>query len=347
MQKLAGECTEEAVSIVIYLSILGIIMRNLVQFEHKHLISLTSGKSAEKNYLKYDCFESRCIGLRCQKVPQLKMIKISIQMRVCELGIQIRRCRGHHGCVVREAILPINMDINNLIIVLMSVKCNIESKLYLGTANVQSIKNKDQLLSDFLLDYHLDVLVLTETWLKDTPTDKAWMDCSLITQGTYKCLTSNTAGSRKGGGLALSYKLEIKCKDVHLMIKNSFECSGWKLDFNSNNLLVIGIYHSPNTKNGSNQVFINEFLKMLEEVQSGNLQLIIIGNFNLHVNNKEDNDVQQFLDMLEASDLHQSIAFMTPKHGNILDLVIIERASEVKMSNLKRGPFFQISVVFW
>ena len=55
------------------------------------------------------------------------------------------------------------------------------------------------------------------------------------------------------------------------MIKNSFECSHWRVDLN-NSLLVIGIYHLHNTKNGPNQVFINEFLKVLEEVQSGHLQ---------------------------------------------------------------------------
>ena len=112
-----------------------------------------------------------------------------------------------------------------------SVKCSIEPELCLGTANVQLIKNKDQLLSDFLLEYDLDVLVLTETWLKDTPIDKAWMDCSLITQGAYNCITSKRAGSKRGGGLALLYKSEIKCKEVDLAIKNSFECSGWKLYF--------------------------------------------------------------------------------------------------------------------
>ena len=78
---------------------------------------------------------------------------------------------------------------------------------------------------------------------------------------------------------------------------------------------------------------------MLEEVQYGNLQLIIMGDFNLHVNNKEDNDVQQFLDMLEVSGLHQLVEFMTHKHANTLELVIVESASYVKMSNLKGSPF--------
>ena len=75
---------------MIYLFILGIIIGNLEQFEHKHLLSLTLNKSAEKDYLKYTHLELRQIRSRCQKVPQLTMIKISTQMRVYELGIQRR-----------------------------------------------------------------------------------------------------------------------------------------------------------------------------------------------------------------------------------------------------------------
>ena len=48
-----------------------------------------------------------------------------------------------------------------------------EPKLCLGTANIQSIKNKDQILSNFISEYDLIVHVFTETWLKDTPIDKA------------------------------------------------------------------------------------------------------------------------------------------------------------------------------
>ena len=46
-----------------------------------------------------------------------------------------------------------------------------------------------------------------------------------------------------------------------------------------------------------------------------------------------------FLDMLEASGLHWLVEFMTHKHGNILDFVIVESASDIKISNLKRGSF--------
>ena len=69
---------------------------------------------------------------------------------------------------------------------------------------------------------------------------------------------------------------------------------------------------------------------MLEEAQSCNLYLIIMGDFNLHVNNKEYNDAQQCLDVLEASGLHQLVEFTTHKHGKILDLVSVENASDVK-----------------
>ena len=42
--------------------------------------------------------------------------------------------------------------------------------------NMCSIKNKDLLLSEQLDNLNIDLAVLTETWLKDTPEDKAWLN---------------------------------------------------------------------------------------------------------------------------------------------------------------------------
>ena len=41
------------------------------------------------------------------------------------------------------------------------------------TLNAQSIKNKDQLIVDYLLNEHIDVAIITETWLKDA--DDIWL----------------------------------------------------------------------------------------------------------------------------------------------------------------------------
>ena len=77
----------------------------------------------------------------------------------------------------------------------------------IGTGNVQSIKGKAIALQDYLLDNNLDIFLATETWLKHDDKDKAWLQGSCLNKGEFKCLTSNRSGTKKGGGLALIYKL--------------------------------------------------------------------------------------------------------------------------------------------
>ena len=46
------------------------------------------------------------------------------------------------------------------------------------TLNAQSTKNKDQLIVDYLLNEHIDVAIITETWFKDA--DDIWLQgCEL------------------------------------------------------------------------------------------------------------------------------------------------------------------------
>ena len=48
--------------------------------------------------------------------------------------------------------------------------------------------------------------VLTETWLKDTPEDNAWLHQSELMQNNYTVKTHNGPGQKKGGGIALVHK---------------------------------------------------------------------------------------------------------------------------------------------
>ena len=54
-----------------------------------------------------------------------------------------------------------------------------------ATINMCSVKNKDLLLSKQLHNLMIDMVVLTETWLKDTPKDNAWLHQSELMQNNY------------------------------------------------------------------------------------------------------------------------------------------------------------------
>ena len=74
------------------------------------------------------------------------------------------------------------------------------------------------------------------------------------------------------------------------------------------------------------------------DLQLESKNIVILGDFNLHVNNKLDTDAQQFIDMVEASGLKQLINFLTYNQGNTLDLIITELAAEVQIKNVYCGP---------
>ena len=72
-----------------------------------------------------------------------------------------------------------------------------------ATLNAQSIKNKDQLIADYLLNEHIDVAIVTETWLKDV--DNVWLQGCELNKNGYKISSSNRRNSQRGG-VALVYK---------------------------------------------------------------------------------------------------------------------------------------------
>ena len=62
----------------------------------------------------------------------------------------------------------------------------------------------------------VDLPVLTETLLKDTDTDKAWLNQLELRQSNYDILLKNRPGPKKGGGIALMYKCQYS-NDITLL----------------------------------------------------------------------------------------------------------------------------------
>ena len=76
------------------------------------------------------------------------------------------------------------------------------------TLNAGSVKKKDHLIVQQLHETEVDLAVITETWLKDTVTGKAWLNQSELRQSNYDILLQNRPGPKKGGGIALMYKCQ-------------------------------------------------------------------------------------------------------------------------------------------
>ena len=64
---------------------------------------------------------------------------------------------------------------------------------------------------------------------------------------------------------------------------------------------------------------------------------IIMGDFNLHVNNENDDDCMNVLEMMLALGLKQNVMFDTHKLGNTLDLIFTETESKITVKSVYKG----------
>ena len=61
------------------------------------------------------------------------------------------------------------------------------------------------MIVDEFIKAKIDIGLLTETWLKETPEDQAWANQSDLTHSNFKLQQHNQQGDRRGGGIALLY----------------------------------------------------------------------------------------------------------------------------------------------
>ena len=132
------------------------------------------------------------------------------------------------------------------------------------TLNAQSIKNKDQLIVDYLLNEYIDVAIITETWLKDA--DDMWLQGCELNKNGYKISCSNRK-NRQVGGVALVYKDSVTIKMPKKDQSVTFEKAMWHIRYPGVELAVSAIYHPPysETYQVTNNQFVDEFSKYIAE----------------------------------------------------------------------------------
>ena len=159
------------------------------------------------------------------------------------------------------------------------------------------------LAADFLelvSDYKADLFALSESWL--TANDTA-AKLEIIPSG-YK-LMNHPRIRRRGGGVALLYKEFISVAIIKHSdnSSSSFEFSELSVKFGSFAAQLSIVYHPPCTKS-----FVSEFTSYLESIILSTEPILIVGDFNLHVDVAGDAVAGDFLDILESMDLEQHVA---------------------------------------
>ena len=146
----------------------------------------------------------------------------------------------------------------------------------------------------------------------------------------------------RGGGLALIHKDTLDCNLLEKGHAHTFEHAHWEILGCNMTLSLLAQYHPPPSPRPQHMIskFVNEFVDFLaDKLNKYNGDLIVAGDFNIHVNDLLDDDAQQLLSAMEGLWFDQLVDFCTHKSGGILDLLFTCIGNKIKCINIKSDGF--------
>ena len=195
--------------------------------------------------------------------------------------------------------------------------------------NVRSIKSKSLSLSDFITSKDISALALTETWLGSD------IDAAVLAEAIPSGydIIHIPRENKRGGGVGLIFKDNLKVEIVDSSKNKSFsqfEFMDCRVRTGGIRLYVAVIYRPPSSSvNCSTGMFLEEWVTYLERYAMIQEEIIITGDFNVHIDDEKDTLATQFLDILDAHGLRQHVTEPTHAKGHTLDLLITRDQSKV------------------
>ena len=195
--------------------------------------------------------------------------------------------------------------------------------------NSRSINEKTEIIKDYIIEYKSDITAITETWLNGDVTDNKTVGD--IKPTGFKFPHIPRIGV-KGGGVGLMHRSSLK---VHPQKQNvtfeSFEYTDLIMNVPGKCFRITVVYRpTPSPENKlTPAMFLCDFQFFLELISSATGESVIIGDFNLHVDDNKDYYAGRFLDLLTSFDLVNHVHEATHIHGHTLDLVITGATSNL------------------
>ncbi|XP_028310585.1 uncharacterized protein LOC114468093 [Gouania willdenowi] len=191
-----------------------------------------------------------------------------------------------------------------------------------GLQNVCSAKHKMSKIGNLITQNGLDALLTCETWLQRDNED-AVLQQNLPEGFDYY----HRPRGRRGGGVGVHFHRGLMHEWLthrHQFHITTFEFMGILLTHPQWNepVLVINVYRRP----GGNLVQFDEFMRdfqmLLDAVYEEHPSIVLVGDFNIWVDDERRTRTRRFLDFLGGYGFNQYVEGSTQRYGHTLDLVI-------------------------
>ena len=189
--------------------------------------------------------------------------------------------------------------------------------LKLGLINIRSLTSKGALINELITDNNIQILFLTETWLK--PDEFLALNES-TPPSHVNCHIPRSTG--RGGGVAT-----ISLANLCISPRPKFK-------FASFEVLVLHLMH-PNSKAtqpvtlvtlyrppGPYTEFLSEFSDFLSALVVNSDKILIVGDFNIHMDNENNSLTIAFQSLIDSIGFSQHVNTPTHHHNHTIDLVL-------------------------
>ena len=194
--------------------------------------------------------------------------------------------------------------------------------------NARSLPKRSNVISQHIISNDLEVLAVTETWLSS---DHGEDDLLNICPAGYNAVHTPRVGKR-GGGVALIFRSSLRVEMASTGFSaSSFEHMAVRLHCNSAFCIHLVIIYRPPSQSSrcSDGQFLTDFADFLQLLMLSPGKILMVGDFNIHVDDPGNPTANKFLSLLNSFGLSQHVRGSTHLDGHTLDLVITRDSENV------------------
>lgn len=222
------------------------------------------------------------------------------------------------------------------------------SGLKIGTINATSVCNKTDEILDLISDHNIDLLIITESWIKSNE-----IDCSVLKAITPLgfSMFSLPRQDKRGGGIVIIYKSHIDIMFKDLTSEFTAECVLCKFKLQKKGISLLAVYRPPSLSYSS---FVEELNLYLSDQQINHDEIsFIVGDINIKVDLANDSATKSLNSTLEETGFTQLVKFFThetPHSKHTIDLVMTNDSDSVtsiypaaNISSFHRAVIFTVN----